>query len=190
MAEQPGPVVVVPHSNPDGDAIGSAYGLAVVLRNGGREVKIVSPNDYPSFLGWLNGEVEIINYLKKRGAAEAVLRRSSVMFCVDFNEIKRADEMEKEVASFRGVKILIDHHPEPTPFCDLMGSEPTYSSSAELVFDLGVALGPVVTGAVLPLIGYRNTFLFLACICVLDLCYSRFYVWRKHDGAQRVRKML
>jgi len=141
MAEQPGPVVVVPHSNPDGDAIGSAYGLAVVLRNSGREVKIVSPNDYPSFLGWLNGEVEIINYLKKRGAAEAVLRRSSVMFCVDFNEIKRADEMEKEVASFRGVKILIDHHPEPTPFCDLMVSEPTYSSSAELVFDLVVALG-------------------------------------------------
>lgn len=56
--------------------------------------------------------------------------------------------------------------------------------------DLGVALGPVVTGAILPLAGYRNTFFFLACICVLNLCYSRFYVWRKHDGAQTVRKIL
>lgn len=141
LATQPGPVVVVPHSNPDGDAIGAAYGLAVVLRNSGREVKIVSPNDYPSFLAWLSGEVEIINYLKKRGTAETVIRRSSIMFCIDFNEITRVDEMEKVVASFGGVKVLVDHHPDPTPFCDLMVSEPTYSSSAELVYDLVVALG-------------------------------------------------
>jgi phosphoesterase RecJ-like protein len=56
------PIVVVPHSNPDGDAIGSAYGLAVVLKNAGHDVKIVSPNDYPGFLSWLNGDVEILNY--------------------------------------------------------------------------------------------------------------------------------
>jgi len=40
-----GPVVVVPHSNPDGDAIGAAYALSVILKNAGREVTIVTPND-------------------------------------------------------------------------------------------------------------------------------------------------
>lgn len=133
--------MVVPHSNPDGDAIGAAYGLAVVLKNSGREVKIVSPNDYPAFLAWLDGDVEILNYLKKRGAATAVIRRSTIMFCVDFNDIRRTDEMEKEIAAFRGTKVLVDHHPDPIPFCELMVSEPTYSSTAELVYDLVTALG-------------------------------------------------
>ncbi len=136
-----GPVAIIPHSNPDGDAIGSAYGLAVVLKNAGIEAGIVSPNDYPDFLAWLNGDIEIFNYLKKKKTAEAFLRRCKVMFCVDFNEIGRADEMEPVIRDFSGVKILIDHHPGPTAFCDLMVSEPTYSSSAELVYDLVISLG-------------------------------------------------
>ena len=136
-----GPIAIVPHSNPDGDAIGSAYGLGLVLKNAGKEVFIITPNDYPDFLAWLNGELEIINYLKRKKTEEAILKRCKVIFCFDFNEIGRADEMEKTIAAFQGTKILVDHHPDPTPFCDLMVSEPAYSSSAELVYDLVVALG-------------------------------------------------
>ncbi len=141
LDQDSGPVVIIPHSNPDGDAIGSAYGLAVVLKNAGKEAGIVTPNDYPGFLSWMNGDVEIFNYLKKKKTAEAFIRRCKVMFCVDFNEIGRADELEAVIRDFTGKKILIDHHPGPTPFCDLMVSEPSYSSSAELVADLADALG-------------------------------------------------
>jgi len=136
-----GPIAVVPHSNPDGDAIGSAYALAVVLKNAGKAVKVVTPNDYPSFLNWLNGEVDIINYLKKKSLAENYLKSCSLLFCVDFNEPGRADEMEKSIQSFSGTKILVDHHPYPADFCDMTVSEPSYSSSAELVYDLVVAAG-------------------------------------------------
>ena len=45
-------VVIVPHENPDGDAIGSAIGLAEVLLDHGHGVNIVTPNDYPDFLKW------------------------------------------------------------------------------------------------------------------------------------------
>jgi bifunctional oligoribonuclease and PAP phosphatase NrnA len=136
-----GPVAVVPHSNPDGDAIGSAYALAIVLRNSGKTVKIITPNDYPAFLGWLNGEIEIINYLKKRKTAEKYLQSCSLLFCVDFNEPGRADEMEKSLRAFSGIKILVDHHPFPENFCNLTVSEPSYSSSAELVYELVQAAG-------------------------------------------------
>ncbi len=139
----PGPLVVIPHSNPDGDAIGSAYGLAIVLRNAGKQVKVVTPNDYPVFLHWLQGEVEIINYLKNKSLAEDTIKSSSLMFCIDFNEIGRADELQKLISQFTGTRILIDHHPDPTPFCDWVVSEPTYSSSAELVYDLLKDLGLV-----------------------------------------------
>jgi bifunctional oligoribonuclease and PAP phosphatase NrnA len=141
LREQSGPVVVVPHSNPDGDAIGSAYALARILQNAGMTVKIVTPNDYPVFLSWLPGDVEIINFLKKRDAARKYLSSCTLMCCVDFNEPGRLDEMEKEATAFRGKKILVDHHPGPVPFCDFTVSEPGYSSTAELVYHLVQAIG-------------------------------------------------
>ncbi|HOI49298.1 MAG TPA: bifunctional oligoribonuclease/PAP phosphatase NrnA [Prolixibacteraceae bacterium] len=136
-----GPVVVVPHSNPDGDAIGAAFGLARVLKNAGFAVSIVSPNDYPTFLSWLEGDIEIVNFLKSRSVAESRLRASKLMFCVDFNEIDRVDEMKDALAAYSGKKVLIDHHPFPKDFCDWMVSESTYSSTAELVYDVVDALG-------------------------------------------------
>ncbi len=132
---------MVPHSNPDGDAIGAAYALAIVLKNSGRNVRIVTPNDYPGFLSWLSGEIEITNYLKNRSEAKKYIKSCSIMFCVDFNEIGRVDEMKKIALDFKGTKILIDHHPYPSDFCDLTVSDPAYSSSAELVYDLVVSLG-------------------------------------------------
>jgi MFS family permease len=47
--------------------------------------------------------------------------------------------------------------------------------------DLGMALGPMIMGIVLPLSGYRIMFLGLALICLLNLCYFQFYV-RKRGG--------
>lgn len=135
------PVVVVPHSNPDGDAIGSAYGLAVILKNAGHTVKIISPNDYPGFLNWLNGEVDILNFQKRKKTSQKYLDNCAIMFCVDFNEAKRADEMEKSIGSFPGKKIMVDHHPYPTGFCHFTISEPSYSSTAELVYDFVAAAG-------------------------------------------------
>lgn len=141
LARNTSPIVIVPHSNPDGDAIGSAYGLAVVLKNAGHEVRIISPNDYPGFLSWLNGDVEIFNYQKMRKTSLNYLQRCDIMFCVDFNDIGRTDEMESAIAGFGGTKIMVDHHPYPTAFCHYTVSEPEYSSSAELVYDFVVSLG-------------------------------------------------
>ncbi|MBP7529135.1 MAG: MFS transporter [Syntrophorhabdaceae bacterium] len=53
--------------------------------------------------------------------------------------------------------------------------------------DLGMALGPVVTGIMIPLAGYRKMFLCLAFICILNLCYSWFCVWTRHNATQMVR---
>jgi phosphoesterase RecJ-like protein len=135
------PIIIVPHSNPDGDAIGASYGLAVVLKNMGHIVKIVTPNDYPGFLSWLNGSVDIMNYMRRKKTVQGYMEQCDIMFCVDFNTIGRADEMEKLIEEFKGTKIMIDHHPSPDEFCDFMISEPSYSASAELVYDFVVAAG-------------------------------------------------
>ncbi len=136
LGNQPERVVVVTHENPDGDAIGTAIGLAEVLAGFGHEVKIIVPNDYPDFLKWFTSEIEILNYDRKRKRAQSVVDAASVLICVDFNEPKRAARMEKQLLQFSKPKVLIDHHPDPADFCDFTISETHYSSSAELVFDV------------------------------------------------------
>jgi MFS family permease len=49
--------------------------------------------------------------------------------------------------------------------------------------DSGVALGPMVMGALVPMTGYPGMFLCLALICLIDLGYFQFYVRRRDTMA-------
>ena len=51
------------------------------------------------------------------------------------------------------------------------------------IFDLGSALGPVVTGIMIPYTGYPVMFLCLACICLINLCHFHFYVRKRRKIA-------
>lgn len=134
-------IAIVPHENPDGDAIGSAIGLAEVLRDFGHTTTIISPNDYPDFLKWFSSETEILVYSNSKKKSKNLLEKADVLICVDFNDVKRAGNLEKKIIEFNKPKILIDHHPFPTYFCDLTISETQYSSTAELIYDLAKQIG-------------------------------------------------
>jgi len=133
-------ISIIPHENPDGDAIGSALGLGQILKNRGHEVQVMPVNDYPDFLKWFSSEVPVVVYEKDKKAVKDFLFSSDVLICVDFNEEKRAGHLESMIRSFAGEKILIDHHPYPSAFCHFTVSETQYSSTAELVYDLVKAL--------------------------------------------------
>jgi MFS family permease len=45
--------------------------------------------------------------------------------------------------------------------------------------DLGMTLGPMVMGIIIPFTGYRIMFLCLAVICLVDVMYFQFYVRKK-----------
>ena len=49
--------------------------------------------------------------------------------------------------------------------------------------DLGLGIGPVIIGVIIPLTGYRIMFLCLAGIVVFNLCYFQFYVRKKRNIA-------
>jgi phosphoesterase RecJ-like protein len=134
-------ITIVPHENPDGDAIGSALGLGQALKNFGHQVQVVSVNDYPDFLKWFSSDVEIVIYEQEKKRAKELLFESDILICVDFNDAKRAGHLEKMINRYDKTKILIDHHPYPTDFCELMISETSYSSTSELVFDVLSSIG-------------------------------------------------
>ena len=52
LLEQKQRITIVPHRNPDGDAMGSTLGLYTFLKKFGHEVTVVSPNEFPDFLAW------------------------------------------------------------------------------------------------------------------------------------------
>lgn len=129
-------VVIVPHVNPDGDAIGSCLGLKGFLQNFGKIAEVIIPNDFPDFLSWLPGSDKIIDFEKQPELVKQYIAEADLLCMLDFNDLGRSEGLNKELAAFKGRSIMIDHHPNPSAKCDLMISYPEVSSTCELIFRL------------------------------------------------------
>lgn len=134
-------IVIITHRNPDGDAMGSSLGLYNYLLRKKHRVKVITPNDYPAFLSWLPGDDKVTEYSENPKEAESRIRKADIIFCVDFNALRRLDTLSKLIKKSRAVKILIDHHPHPEKFAHYLFHDKKASSSAQLVYDLIVLLG-------------------------------------------------
>lgn len=53
-------IVLVAHTNPDGDAIGASTAWRDVLAAMGHEVTMIVPNKYPYFLDWMPDIREVV----------------------------------------------------------------------------------------------------------------------------------
>jgi len=134
------PLILI-HYNPDGDAIGSALALYHYLVKKGKKPVLVSPNDYPEFLHWLPGNNNVLVYKRQSGTVLNALEKADVIFALDFNDTDRVNDLEKYLINATAKKVLIDHHPEPGNFADLIISDVIYSSTAELVYQVIELLG-------------------------------------------------
>lgn len=133
--------VIITHVTPDGDAIGSSLGLFHFLSVMGKDsVNIVVPNDFPSFLKWLPGAADVVIYDASKEYAERLIREADVIFCLDFNELKRIGKLAPFFEAADARTVLIDHHPRTAPFCRLVFSFPEMSSTSEMIFRLLCAI--------------------------------------------------
>ena len=129
-------IVIIPHRNPDGDALGSALALKHFLEAKKHKVNIVSPNDYPTFLKWLPGESDIIKFSKKPSIARDKINNAELIFGVDFNSLSRIQDLSEIVKKTNVDKIMIDHHESPEFFANLNYSDPSMSSTCEMVYNI------------------------------------------------------
>lgn len=128
-------IVVVSHSNPDGDAIGSIIGLAQFLKLFSTvRLTMVSPNQLPQFLGWMKGAEEIKCFDINPGSVIKCIREADLIVCADFNDYSRLGRLEEHVSGSSALKVMVDHHPNPVIKADVQISEPSFSSTAEIVF--------------------------------------------------------
>nr|WP_320120372.1 bifunctional oligoribonuclease/PAP phosphatase NrnA [uncultured Marinifilum sp.] len=134
-------ISIIPHSGPDGDAIGSSLALNQYLKKKGKQVQIISPSAYPVFLKWLPENSDVWIYTNGKKKAEEYLNSSDLIFILDHNSFKRSGDLETVLEKTDAKKIMIDHHPEPEPIVDLMFSDVTMSSTCELMYEFIEALG-------------------------------------------------
>jgi len=127
-------IIIVTHTSPDGDALGSSLGLSHFLTEYGKQVNVVVPNEFPEFLQWMPGAGDIIIAEKDLPMATELLEAAELIFFLDFNVLKRIEQLEPLVKNASAKKILIDHHLDPDRFCDITISHPDLSSTAELIF--------------------------------------------------------
>ncbi|MCK0131099.1 bifunctional oligoribonuclease/PAP phosphatase NrnA [Flavobacteriaceae bacterium F08102] len=139
---EPKNIAIVSHRNPDGDAYGSSLALFHLLKNMGHTVHVVSPNDCPDFLKWLPGQDEIVVFEQDQQHAEKLLHKADLIFTLDFNALHRVgDQMEKALNACSGMFLMIDHHEQPDDYAAYTLSDPTYSSTCELLYQFIERIG-------------------------------------------------
>ena len=137
-------IVITTHQKPDGDALGSSIGLSIFLKKMGHNVSVISPTNWPNFLNWLPNIQFVIDFENHKPEAIKLIEAADFIFCLDFNVIERI----KNMASYIDKKasnqlILIDHHQEPDlKYFEFISSDPTKSSTCELVYDFIVDYNP------------------------------------------------
>lgn len=136
LVEQAENIVIVSHVSPDGDALGSSLGLQHLLLSLHKEVNVIVPNAFASFLRWMPGAKDIIIYEKYAEFAQKLIDNADLIFCLDFNDIKRIDRLGDAVGASSVKKVMVDHHLHPSNLCDVVISHPLISSTAELIFRL------------------------------------------------------
>ena len=134
-------IVIVPHKNPDGDAIGSTLGLFHYLVKGNHNVHVLVPNDYPPFLKWMPGNDTILKYDSQTKICDALINDADIIFTLDFNAFHRTGNMETVLTKSSALKIMIDHHQAPDHYATYMYSDVSMSSTCEMVYNFIDMLG-------------------------------------------------
>ena len=133
--------VILTHMGPDGDAIGSSLALCHYLRSKGKQAVVLVPDSAPDFLRWLPGADEIKTYGDNPAASDEMVAKADVLCCLDFNVVSRIGDIASAFLYSKAKKFLLDHHPFPGSYFDVILSHPEASSTSELVFHLICALG-------------------------------------------------
>jgi phosphoesterase RecJ-like protein len=127
--------LIATHINPDGDAIGSALGLALALESTGKKVTVYDRDPVPEFYRFLPGQNKFIHSLQGLDTS------SFNLILVDCNS---PDRVGLEEMDFRH-SCVIDHHETEKDFGQIKWVAPGAAATGLLIFYLLRESGFAVT---------------------------------------------
>jgi len=135
LLASPKKIVIVPHKNPDGDAIGSTVALYNFLKSKQHDAVVIAPNDYPEFLKWVPGQEDVLIFEKNTEKATQLISDAEIIFTLDFNHFSRTGMMEEVLAKTETTYVMIDHHQQPDDYAKFTYSDVSCSSTCEMVYN-------------------------------------------------------
>lgn len=129
-------IVLVAHTNADGDAVGSVLGMYHLLRNcTGAELTPMLPDGVPDELNWLPGANMIVSGKKQPAVCRCAIAAADLVVCLDLNDMERTGSLCEAMKRSTAKKMLVDHHENADASrWEVCVSEPDVSSTCELVY--------------------------------------------------------
>ena len=129
--------LVVAHENPDGDAIGSTLGLALALRDAGKNVTAFNIDGVPDIMGFIPENDFLVNTLP-------VGQKYDICFVLDSGELRRTGIDVKNLAQ---TIINVDHHPH-SDFGDICYLDTEASATAVMIYRILESCGFKISNSV------------------------------------------
>lgn len=124
-------ILIFPHINPDGDAIGSCAALCRAMRREGKTSWILLDADVPEYLQFMDTEYCTSD--------KDCIKLPDVCICVDCSEESRFMGREDKFRQGQ-LKLCIDHHATAESFGDYYYIEPEAAATAQIVYKLLLAM--------------------------------------------------
>jgi phosphoesterase RecJ-like protein len=126
-------VKIVSHVDPDGDALGSALGLAWILDAAGKEVRVHLPAPLPRLYAFLPAA----KFLAIGDAPEGSFDRVAVVDCTSPARLGSIAD-----SAMNGALVLnVDHHADNTRFGDVAYVDPSAAATAILIAEIALQAG-------------------------------------------------
>lgn len=120
-------VLIFPHINMDGDAVGSAAALCRALRLSGKISYVLIEDQIPAYLRFMDK-----GYFT---SDQNIVENPDVCVCVDCGDFSRFPQ-RKEKFLKGSTTVCIDHHRTTKEFCDYNHVNPDAAATGELIFSL------------------------------------------------------
>ncbi len=127
-------VAIFNHENPDGDALGSAYGLKLILIAMGKKAEV--------FLRDGDDKTREYKLLKGTESSGLKIEDCDLKIAVDCADFKRLGDLKE---SFCGNTAAIDHHMTHAEFAEATYVDANAPATGEIIYDFAAALGVELT---------------------------------------------
>ena len=136
--------LVTTHVRPDGDALGSEIGMMGLLRQKGKDVRVVNASPTPPRYDFLDPHGTIFELFGRTVHPEN-LRDREVALILDLSAWNQLGEMADYIREFPGPRVVIDHHVSQDDLGAVFLKDTSAEATGILVMSAVTALGGSLT---------------------------------------------
>jgi len=136
--------LITTHVRPDGDALGSEVGMAGLLRQKGKDVRVVNASRTPPRYDFLDPRGDLFEHFGTT-TSPADLADREVAVILDLSAWSQLGEMAGYIREFAGPRVVIDHHVSQDDLGATFLKDTSAEATGTLVVRAARALGGTFT---------------------------------------------